>query len=333
MLHFATDHRLGISRVFPEIICPVEGQPLESSAAKLVCAQGHEWSIEAGIPRMLTDRHNYTDAFGLQWKTFRKTQLDSYCGSDISLRRARRCIGPEAWAFLHNGSREVLEAGCGAGRFTEVLLATGASVTSVDLSDAVEANQDNFPQNDRHRVVQADLLSLPFAPRQFDLVFCLGVIQHTPSPERTIAALFDQVRPGGWLIMDHYTHELSRYTKTMPLFRQLLRRLPPEQAMQWTTRLVEFFFPLHRAVRHSRVGQALVSRVSPVLTYFHCYRLPEELYRQWALLDTHDALTDWYKHKRTTKQIHQTLERLDGVGISSEYGGNGVEARCHRASM
>ncbi|HWC73198.1 MAG TPA: class I SAM-dependent methyltransferase, partial [Gemmatimonadales bacterium] len=140
----------------------------------MICAQRHEWSIDASIPRMIVDRHNYTDAFGLQWNTFRKTQLDSYCGTDISLKRARRCIGPEAWAFLHEHPSEVLEAGCGAGRFTEVLLGTGASVTSVDLSNAVEANQENFPQNDRHRVVQADLLRLPFAPRQFDLVFCLG---------------------------------------------------------------------------------------------------------------------------------------------------------------
>jgi len=316
--------------VFPEIVCPIEGQPLSQTAGKLVCARGHAWSVDAGIPRMIADRHNYADAFGLQWNTFRKTQLDSYCGSDISLRRARRCIGAAAWAFLHSGAREVLEAGCGAGRFTEVLLATGASVTSVDLSSAVEANQDNFAQSDRHRIVQADLLNLPFAPGQFDVVFCLGVIQHTPSPERTMAALYDQVRPGGWLIIDHYTHSLSRYTKTLPLVRQVLRRLPPEQAMKWTARLVDVFFPLHRAARHSRVGHALVSRVSPVLTYFHCHRLPEELHRQWALLDTHDALTDRYKHKRTRKQIHQTLERLGGVAIASEYAGNGVEARCRK---
>src|SRR3989440_5015273 len=95
---------------------------------------------------MLRDRRDYADAFGLQWNTFRKTQLDSYCGTNISLRRARRCIGPDAWAFLqdHPGS-EVLEAGCGAGRFTENLLATRAPVTSVGPSTAVGAQQGNLP--------------------------------------------------------------------------------------------------------------------------------------------------------------------------------------------
>ena len=227
--------------MFPDVICPVDGQALiPHGGARLLCTQGHEWVTEAGIPRMLRDRRNYADAFGLQWKTFRKTQLDSYCGTNISLRRARRCIGPEAWAFLqdHPGS-EVLEAGCGAGRFTEILLATGARLTSVDLSSAVEANQENFPQDDRHRVVQADVLRLPFAPRQYDMVFCLGVIQHTPNPDQTIAMLFDQVRPGGWLVIDHYTHELSRYTKTVPLVRQVLHWQPLPQIQHRGAQLMQ----------------------------------------------------------------------------------------------
>src|SRR5256885_11739845 len=136
--------------VFPEIVCPLDGQPLNATAAKLVCTKGgHEWSVDAGIPRMIADRHNYADAFGLQWNTFRKTQLDSQCGTDISLRRAQRCLGPEAWAFLNNVPSEVLEAGCGAGRFTEVLLATRASVTSVDLSTAGARDQGHIPHNTR----------------------------------------------------------------------------------------------------------------------------------------------------------------------------------------
>lgn len=317
--------------MFPDVICPQDGQSLVPGAAKLVCPRGHEWVTEAGIPRMLPSTRTYADAFGLQWKTFRKTQLDSYSRTDISQRRARRCIGPEAWAFLQdNPGCDVLEAGCGAGRFTEILLATGARVTSVDLSSAVEANQENFPQGDRHRVLQADVLNLPFAPRQYHLVFCLGVVQHTPNPEATIAALFEQVRPGGWLVIDHYTHQLSRYTKTLPLFRQVLRRMSPQEGMKWTERLVDFFFPLHRAMR-GRIGHALVSRVSPLLTYFHCYDLTDEMHRQWALLDTHDALTDWYKHKRTKGQIQGTLQWLGGTDIACAYGGNGVEARCRRS--
>ncbi|HEY0787434.1 MAG TPA: methyltransferase domain-containing protein, partial [Thermoanaerobaculia bacterium] len=86
---------------------------------------------------------SYADAFGAQWRRYSRTQLDSYTGTTISRDRLRRCLGEELWEGL--SGRKVLEAGCGAGRFTEVLLERGAILTSVDLSDAVVANAENFP--------------------------------------------------------------------------------------------------------------------------------------------------------------------------------------------
>ncbi len=185
--------------MWPEMICPEDGQPLTLAREELTCPRGHEWGVHAGIPRMIPRKENYADAFGLQWKVYRKVQLDSFTGTTLSLDRARRCLGGAGWDLLRAGA-QVLEVGCGAGRFTEVLLGAGASVTSVDLSSAVEANQDNFPQDRRHRILQADVLRLPFAPQQYDVVFCLGVIQHTPDPEKTIEKLYQQVKPGGWVV-------------------------------------------------------------------------------------------------------------------------------------
>jgi 2-polyprenyl-3-methyl-5-hydroxy-6-metoxy-1,4-benzoquinol methylase len=319
-------------RDWPEIVCPNDGGLLVADSGMLACRHGHRWAVVNTIPRMIPAAKNYADAFGLQWNVYRRTQLDSYTGSTLSLTRARRCLGEELWATIGQSARpvEVLEAGCGAGRFTEVLLAAGARVTSVDLSGAVDANQENCPQDERHRILQADLLRLPFRPGQFDVVFCLGVIQHTPSPEETIGRLFEQVRPGGWLVIDHYAYNLSNLTKSAILFRRVLRRMPPAAALRWTERLVAVFLPLHRAFRRSRIAHALLSRVSPVLAYYHTSPLPDDLQRQWALLDTYDSLTDWYKHFRTKGQIRRALERVGAVEIVCEYGGNGVEARCRR---
>jgi 2-polyprenyl-3-methyl-5-hydroxy-6-metoxy-1,4-benzoquinol methylase len=319
--------------VWPEIVCPADGQALETRREVLCCRAGHRWRVTATIPRMVDDARSYADAFGLQWRVYRKTQLDSFTGYPISRDRVQRCIGSDGWRLLSRRERtDVLEVGCGAGRFTEVLLEAGASVTSVDLSDAVDANQENFPQSSRHRILQADALRLPFREQSFDLVLCLGVVQHTPDPEETIRKLFAQVRPGGWLVLDHYTHSLSHFTKTAPLFRFVLRRMEPRRGLQWSERLVNLFFPLHRAARSSRLAQALVSRFSPVLTYFHSLPLNDDLQRQWALLDTHDSLTDWYNHFRTKSQIRRSLDSLGADQIWCEYGGNGVEARCRRAS-
>lgn len=317
----------------PDLVCPIDQLALKDEGESLACEREHRWQVECGIPRIVSAQHNYSDAFGLQWGVYKKTQLDSHTGLPISRERARRCLGEALWSRLESPEPcRVLEVGCGAGRFTEVLLDTPAArVTSVDFSSAVEANQDNFPQGDTHRIVQADVLELPFSPQQFEVVFCLGVIQHTPSPEETIARLYEQVRPGGWLLIDHYTYSLVRLTKLGQVLRPILKRLSPEAGLRWTERLVKTFFPLHRGVRRSRLLQLVLGRFSPVLSYLHTYpELSEQLQYEFALLDTHDSLTDWYKHSRTMGQIERLLRGLAAVDIECAYAGNGVEARCRR---
>jgi 2-polyprenyl-3-methyl-5-hydroxy-6-metoxy-1,4-benzoquinol methylase len=281
-----------------------------------------------GIPRFV-GAGTYADHFGAQWQRFRLTQLDSYTGFNFSRERLRRCLGsaiPDAVA-----GRRVLECGCGAGRFTEILLAGGATVTSIDLSAAVESNAVTFPPSACHRIAQADILSLPFREQSFDLVLCLGVVQHTPNPERTIAALYDQVAPGGTLVIDHHTFSIGWYTKTAPLFRQWLKRLHPVAAFAVTDRLVNALLPLHKRVARIPILRSVVARISPVLSYYVAYpQLSDALHREWALLDTHDVLTDHYKHFRTARSIRRTMERLGMQSVWCELGGNGVEARGRR---
>jgi SAM-dependent methyltransferase len=307
--------------------CPEDRLPLQTLGDRLRCEAGHEFPVVRGVPRFVPQT-SYADHFGAQWIRYRRTQLDSYTGQPISRDRLRRCLGETLWRRLAGAS--VLECGCGAGRFTEVLLARGATVTSVDLSTAVDPNVENFPLGPSHRVAQADIARLPTSGRTFDVVLCIGVIQHTPSPEATIERLYEQVRPGGSLVIDHYTYEIGWYTKTAPLFRMILKRLPAAASMRFTERLVDTMLPLHKRFARSR-GRSIVYRLSPVLTHYATYpELSDELQRQWALLDTHDSLTDYFKHFRTRGQIRRTLQRLGLEEIWCEYGGNGVEARGRR---
>ena len=75
----------------------------------------------------------------------------------------------------------------------------------------------------------------------------------------------------------------------------------------------------------------LLSRVSPLVTYYQAYpSLDDRLQYEWALLDTHDALTDYYKHLRTPGQIRRTLAALGAEDMWVVKGGNGVEARCRK---
>lgn len=327
-MNSVSDELVDDSANWPKWVCPEHRRELAESEMALTCTEGCTFQVRNSIPRFV-ESSAYASAFGLQWLRYRKTQLDSHTGVPVSRRRIERCFGDSTWGGLRG--RHVLEAGCGAGRFTEVLLDGGARVTSIDLSDAVEANSENFPQSNTHRVAQCDILKLPFAPRQFDVVCCLGVIQHTPSPEATIAALYESVKPGGIMVLDHYAPTLSWYTKSAPLFRAMLKRLPPQEGLRATEAIVRLFLPLHRATRNWYVGQAIVSRISPVVCYYHAIpELDDRAQLEWALLDTHDSLTDWYKHFRTASQLRDLLQqmRLEDVEVFDR--GSNVEVRGRR---
>jgi SAM-dependent methyltransferase len=315
----------------PPYVCPQHELELEVHGSSADCPVGHGFPVVDEIPRFVES--GYAEAFGRQWRRFRKTQLDSHTGLPLSEERLLRCIG---WGHdpvkQETEGASILEAGCGAGRFTEVLLRlTDAHITSIDMSAAVVANAENFPPSPRHRIAQADIQDLPFAPRGFDYVICLGVVQHTPSPEATLAALWEQVKPGGWLVFDHYTWDRSSLTKIGQAWRQLFKRLPADRKLPAIESTVDALLPVHR--RLWRYGR-LLSRVSPLLSYYHVYpELSPELQREWAILDTHDALTDHYKHRRSVKQLRTLLKALGGEAIWVERGGNGVEARIRRPAV
>jgi SAM-dependent methyltransferase len=327
-------------RTWPKYVDPVNGRDLkpivETSGLTYLESDSKKYPVINDIPRLLPESDNYANAFGEQWLKWPKTQLDSFSGTSISRNRLTRCLKPVGMELIYKaiGSVDVLEVGCGAGRFTEALLDfPTVRLTSLDFSSAVEANQLNFPQDTRHRVVQADIMQPPFEPQQFDMVVCLGVIQHTPVPESTIAKLFEQVKPGGLLVLDHYTFEIRRLSKiSMHLIRPVVKRLPSRWRFWAVERLVDLFFPIHRAIRSIPFAQQVFSRISPITTYFHAYpQLPEAMQKEWSVLDTHDGLADWYKHMRSLNQIKTTLEELGAIDICVERSNHGIEAVCRRS--
>jgi SAM-dependent methyltransferase len=318
---------------FPVYVDLKTRETLTESNDALITASGRSCvPIVDRIPRFVVSE-NYAKNFGLQWNQFAKTQLDSYTGHPLSEQRLQRCIGPHAWDSLRG--KLVLEAGCGAGRFTEILLRQGGRVMSVDLSTAVDANRKNCPLARNHRIIQADIAALPFVPRQFDIVVCLGVIQHTPSSEATIAALYEQVKPGGWLIIDHYLQGLGMLTRFGRIAaRAAGTRMEPAKALAFAERLVSIFLPVHRAVGCRPWLAQLLGRFSPIITFYHVQpELPERLQREWAILDTYDAITDRFKHLRTPNTISRTLQELGMEEVRVWTVGNGVEARGRRPPL
>lgn len=318
-----------------ELLCLDHGLPLSAGGANLIlettsalsCDRGCRVPVVRGIPRFV-DSENYAAAFGLQWNAFSKTQLDSYTGLTLSRDRLAGALGAPVDSLR---DENVLEVGCGAGRFTEVMLAAGARVVACDISSAVEANYANCSTWPNYFICQADARAVPVAPHSFDFVVCLGVIQHTPSPEETIKALAGYVRPGGALVIDHYGPAYPA-TFSRRFLRSLLLRLPRPTAKKLSLGLARALLPLHRLGWNQKRGRwrwrRQLRRFSPLVDHYEVYpQLGDQLLSEWALLDTHDTLTDYYKHLRSPEEIEACLRACGLVELEVSYGGNGVEAR------
>ena len=318
---------------FCSLVDPATQTPLrQTNESTLVGAHSEHYPIVNGIPRFVA-QDNYAKAFGRQWNRFPKTQLDSHTGLRLSEDRLARCMRgnlPDVRGKL------VLEAGSGAGRFTEILLKHGAILHSFDYSNAVEANAENNGDLPGLTLVQADIRHIPFAKAAYDYVVCLGVLQHTPDPEEGIRSLWERVRPGGTLVFDHYRWKLRNYVPP-PLgvaglvYRLVALRLPVESQFPFVKRIFDFWFPTIWRFRDSQVAQFVLSRLTPIVMYYPKFGLCDrDMYYEWMLLDTHDAMTDIYKHRRTAQQIRRFLETLGAQDISVSHGGNGIEAFCRK---
>jgi SAM-dependent methyltransferase len=311
---------------------PVNGKLLSLIGDGLATPGDVTFPIIRSVPRFVaTD--NYAGAFGDQWNRFPRTQLDSHSGLPLSEERLDRCMRgrlPEV------RDRHVLEAGSGAGRFTEVLLKHGAILDSFDYSSAVDANFANNGASERLALAQGDIRQPPFPAASYDFVVCLGVIQHTPNPEESIRSLWRMVKPGGALIFDHYRWKVRNYLPP-PVgvggnaYRHYFLRLPASRQFDAVKRVFDFWFPLVWRFRRSKLLQFVIARFTPIVNYYPHFGLKDRsMYYEWMLLDTHDAMTDVYKHRRTPRSIRRTLEALGAVNIRVTTGGNGVEAYCEK---
>ena len=104
------------------------------------------------------------------------------------------------------GAQQILEVGCGTGRWLAELQAVAHRVYGLDLSPGMlgQARQ----QDARFRLMCAHATRLPFPGAAFDLVFCVNALHHFDAPRVFISEARRLLRPGGALAvvgMDPHT--------------------------------------------------------------------------------------------------------------------------------
>lgn len=270
---------------------------------------GAAYPIRHGIPRFIDDC-NYAESFGFQWQRFRTEQIDSENATRLS---ERRVLTETGWTPEWLRGRWVAEIGCGAGRFLEPLARNGGDVVGVDISNAIDAARANLSDRPNVHFVQASVYELPFRDGAFDGCYSIGVMQHTPDPERAIRALPRIVRMGGAIALTMY--ERRRFTKwnAKYLVRPLTRRIPPRRLLTLVRAAMPIAFPLSEVLFRIPVAGRLFRFLLPVANYVEEPQLTLRQRYQWAVLDTFDMLSPAYDAPQREASVRRYLEE-EGAG-------------------
>lgn len=154
---------------------------------------GTSYPVTRGIPRFVTS-DTYVRSFSAEWNIFSKTQLDS---GEI-METLDSFVKKTGLRPVDLAACKILEAGCGMGRFLDVVSRAPKSiVVGFDLSLAVDAAYENVGRRSNVHILQADIMRPPFRDESFDFVYSLGAIHHTPDPKQAFLRLVPLVKRGG----------------------------------------------------------------------------------------------------------------------------------------
>jgi 2-polyprenyl-3-methyl-5-hydroxy-6-metoxy-1,4-benzoquinol methylase len=174
----------------------------------------------------------------------------------------------------HRPGSPMLDYGCGVGYVCSEFADRGYEVTGVDIAaTALNIARQREPRG-VFREPESDG-SLPFADRRFDVIACLGVLEHITDPRPIICELRRVARAdavGIWVVPNvrspffwfgHGTEQVEEHPRTLNAWRELL------VSGGWTvTDVRRDPGPLDRPVaRWKKWVQAVLNRLPLQLTY------------------------------------------------------------------
>ena len=187
------------------LACPACGGVLNAGLRCAAC--GTEWPAPDGIPRLRVDGDARTEVVR---DFYDAAPFPNYPPND-SLARLRARAERSRFARLLDasipGDALVAEIGCGTGQMSLYLARADREIVALDLSrEALRLGAAAARRygTDRVRFVEADIARLPLRPRAFDVVYCSGVLHHTPDPAASFARIVAAAKPGGWIVVGLY---------------------------------------------------------------------------------------------------------------------------------
>lgn len=136
-----------------------------------------------------------------------------------------------AWLDRHAdlSGKTVIDIGCGGGILSESMAGLGAHVTGIDLAEkALKVARLHLLESGRevtYRHIAAENMAAE-NPAAFDVVTCLEMLEHVPSPASIVQACAQLVKPGGWVFFSTLNRNLKSYAFAVLGAEYLLKMLP-----------------------------------------------------------------------------------------------------------
>ena len=285
-----------------------------------------QFAIRNYIPHFVPSE-NYASSFGFQWNKHARTQLDKFCGQPISKDRFFRVTG---WSENLEGQK-ILEAGCGAGRFTQIAIETGSEVFSFDYSNAVDANLENNGLHDKFHIFQGDIYHIPMQKARFNKIFCFGVLQHCPDPKGAFMSLVPYLQSGGEIVVDIYDLSFRSFVNPKYWLRPITKHLAPEFLYKIVEKVVPKLFPIKMWLTEKIPFGKYPAFFIPIayhkgfLPYFDKFSYEQLL--EWSILDTFDKFAPKYDKPQRISTIRKWFAEAGLKNIEVCYGPNGINGK------
>lgn len=299
----------------------------------LRCSCGAEYAITDGVPRLLEPAFTGTDSsqapegpptaertgadvpctrthdpysyiresFSREWKLFDYTS-DKTWGWTLDERK-EIFLDDLGMSKREIKGKNVLDAGCGNGTLTAAVASFKVNVVGVDLNDGLGTAWHSLSRiagkgSGNVEYVQGNLANPPFKPGSFDIIYCSGVLHHTPDTRESFKRLVPLVKPGGRMYIWVYGKRNVLVRAYADCGRGLKRILSPQGLLR-TCRLIAPFY---------KVGASVLNACG--ISEFRKRTVRE------ITLDLFDAFAPEFNHRHTEEEVHAWFQESGFTNIT-----------------